>query len=161
MVKLIKLLVHVLLSTTAAVWFMKCVKLGDGVELLNASFIASLCLNWFIDYLGHKGRYRAPTTHEPINASAVSALVAVVVGALFLYDVKSYVAVFVACGITYITHLALDLASGGIYVRNGSSFERVRFAKPSRRTYDALNSVVLALSVVMTAMYLLSSWFQL
>ncbi|MEM2007520.1 MAG: DUF1286 domain-containing protein [Sulfolobales archaeon] len=159
--KLIKLLAHVLLSTAVAVWFMRCVKLGEGIELLNASFMASLCLNWIIDYLGHKGRYRTPTTHEPINASVASALVAVLVGALFLYDVKSYTSVYVACGITYITHLGLDLTSGGVYVRNGASFERVCLSKLNKRTYDALNSVVLAVSIIMTATYLVSSWPQL
>lgn len=133
---------------------MRLVGLGDGVESLNVSFVASLYLNWFIDHFGHKGMRRSPTTHEPVNASVVSAILAAFVGALFLYDIRSYIAAFVACGITHLTHLALDLLSGGIYVRNGTSYERVRLAKLGRGWYDAANGLLLLASLLMVATHL-------
>lgn len=157
MVKLIRLFVHVLVSTAASAWLLGSAGLGSGVEPLNVSFVASLCLNWFIDRFGHRGGLRSPTTHEPINASLASAAIAAFVGALFLYDAGSCVAALVACGVGYLTHLALDLLSGGIYVRNGKSYERVRLARLGRGAYDAANSALLLASLLAVAAYLASN----
>lgn len=159
--KLIKLLTHVLLSFAISAWFLRFIKVGEGVEVLNVAFIASLCLNWFIDYFGHEGKYRSRTTHEPVNASLVSFLLAATIGPLFLYDIKSYVAAFIACGTAYLTHLALDLLSGGIYVRDGCSFRRVYLAKPTRNLYNFANSLILAVSILLMAAYIMSAFPRL
>ncbi len=154
--KLIRLLVHVLLSTAASAWVLRLAGLGEGVEPLNASFVASACLNWLMDYLGHGSGRRSPATHEPLNASLLSALLATAVGALFLYDLRLYAAALVACGIAYQLHLLLDLVSGGVYLREGASFRRVSLARPGRRAYEVFNGLLLAVSALATLAYLLS-----
>ncbi len=158
MVKLIRLLVHVLLSAAASAWVLRLAGLGRGVELLNVAFVASLCLNWLMDSLGHSRGRRSPATHEPLRASLLSTLLATVLGALFLHDPRLYLATFVACGMSHQLHLLLDLVSGGVYVREGTSFRRVRLASPRGRSYEAANGLLLAVSILAAAVYLLSGW---
>ena len=157
MVKVIKLLVHVLLSSALSSWLMRALQLGDGVTLLNISYVTSLSLNWLMDYLGHRGGSRTPLTHEPFNASILSVGVAVAVGFLFLYNPAYMLATIVSSGVCYTTHLLLDLLSGGIYIREGDNYRRVRLARQSRSVYDQLNALVLSISLLLTAFFLISS----
>lgn len=154
LVKLIRLLVHVLLSAAVSAWVLRLAGLGGGVELLNVAFVASLCLNWLMDHLGHSRGRRSPATHEPLNASLISALLAASLGAVFVYDGRLRLATFLACGVAHQLHLLLDLVSGGIYVREGSSFRRVRLAGPRGRAYEVANGLLLAASILITAAYL-------
>lgn len=154
--KLIRLVVHVLLSTAIAIWFLRLAKLGEGVEVLNVVYVASLLTNYTMDYVGHKSGRRSPTTHEPLNASLLSALVALAASPLFMHSSTYPTYVATACGIAYSSHLVLDTVSGGIYIRDGDTYRRIMWIKPSRGLYEVLNNLVLTVSILLILSYLLS-----
>ncbi len=107
-----------------------------------------------MDFLGHRGARRSPRTHEPLNASMLSASIAVAVSALFLYDYRYILAAIISSGTCYLTHLLLDLFSGGIYIREGDHYRRISFTRQSRSTYNHLNTLVFSISVLLMALFL-------
>ncbi|MCC6047088.1 MAG: hypothetical protein LM571_02745 [Desulfurococcaceae archaeon] len=153
-------LVHVLTSTATAAWISGLALRRGGTEVLGVAYVTSLCINWLLDYLGHSGGRRSPLTHEPLNASAISFAVALALSSLYLYDLELTLATLVASGVSFLTHLALDLLSGGIYVRDGGSYRRVRLLKLRGHLYSVANSTALALSIASIAAYLLNPYLR-
>jgi len=148
-------LVHVLASTAVAAWASALVVQRDSTEVLGVAYVTSLSVNWLLDYLGHSSGRRSPLTHEPTNASAISFATALALSLLYLYDLELALLTFLASGASFVTHLALDLLSGGIYVRDGGSYRRVYLLKLRGPLYSIANSATLALSIASIAVYLL------
>jgi len=66
----------------------------------------------------------------------------------------------VASGVSFVTHLALDLLSGGVYVRDGGSYRRVCLLKLGGPLYSIANSATLAISIASIAAYLLNPYLR-
>jgi len=153
-------LVHVLASTAVAAWTSGLLVQLDSTEVLGVSYVVSLCVNWLLDYLGHSGGKRSPLTHEPINASAISFATALALSTLYLYKLELVLVTLVTSGVSFVTHLLLDLLSGGIYVRDGCSYRRVYLLKLRGPLYSVANSATLALSIAAIALHLLNPYLR-
>jgi len=153
-------LVHVLASTAVAAWASGLVAQRGSVEVLGVAYVASLCVNWLLDHLGHSNGRRSPLTHEPINASAITFITALALSSLYLHDLELALLTLVASGVSFVTHLALDLLSGGVYVRDGGSYRRVRLLKLGGPLYSIANSATLAISIASIAAYLLNPYLR-
>ncbi len=153
-------LVHVLASTATATWTSRLVVQLGSTEVLGVAYVTSLCVNWILDYLGHSGGRRSPLTHEPLNASAISFIAALALSTLYLYNLELALVTLLASGVSFVTHLLLDLLSGGIYVRDGCSYRRVYLLKLREPLYSAANSATLALSIAAIALHLLNPYLR-